>query len=493
MTPTRRLFTLMLLSSVAMTAQPRTLLKRARPGREGALRSERSLVNGRVHRIVAESELAEAEASGARVLRPVPGGAWVVSGYKWDLPQADLLLPPDKLSAELDSSSRAFLVEFHPDVEPGEARQIALNCGLRIREHPDLRTDHLLVEGSLARAEELAGWDEVAYIFPAAQDLVKGRPAIPCAGALAGDGTYGQYVARSGDGWDGPGLGSAALGFGFGYVTRKVDSDAAKAEVARALAEWTKFIRLTFTPVTATDAPRTIRIHFAVREHGDAYPFDGPRGVLAHTFYPAPPNPEPLAGDMHFDDDEAWRIGADVDLYSVALHEAGHALGLGHSDRPGDVMYPYYRRATTLSVGDIAAVREMYASRDDNATPPAVPPLPPAQPPATPATPPVQPAPAPAPAPSPRDTTPPSLSIASPAAATSYTTASSVSLRGTASDNVGVAKLTWSSLTASGTVNGTSSWSTPAIALLTGTNVITIRAYDAAGNSSWRAVTIIRR
>jgi len=54
--------------------------------------------------------------------------------------------------------------------------------------------------------------------------------------------------------------------------------------------------------------------------------------VLAHTFYPSPPNPEPIAGDVHLDDDEEWVIGSDlsvrsVDLFSVSLHELGHALG----------------------------------------------------------------------------------------------------------------------------------------------------------------------
>jgi hypothetical protein len=29
------------------------------------------------------------------------------------------------------------------------------------------------------------------------------------------------------------------------------------------------------------------------------------------------------------------------------------------------------------------------------------------------------------------------------------------------------------------------------VPLLTGTNVVTVRAYDAAGNSSWRAVTVV--
>ena len=50
----------------------------------------------------------------------------------------------------------------------------------------------------------------------------------------------------------------------------------------------------------------------------------------------------------------AWRSGTgqrlpEDALYTVALHEIGHLLGLGHSDDPNDVMYP------TTSVHDLTS------------------------------------------------------------------------------------------------------------------------------------------
>ena len=87
-------------------------------------------------------------------------------------------------------------------------------------------------------------------------------------------------------------------------LTDKMDADTARSEIERALREWTRYANFTFSP-GQQGAERTVDILFARGSHGDGYPFDGAGAALAHTFYPAPPNPEPIAGDMHLDADEA--------------------------------------------------------------------------------------------------------------------------------------------------------------------------------------------
>lgn len=459
------------------------------------------------------NQLFELEQRGVRVLGFVPETGLLVSApdhVRFDGLEArwvGRLRAPDKLSPLLgEAHSWRCLVEFHPDVSLAEARALVREHLLELVDHPDLRANELLVVGDAARFQRLAEWDEVSYIYPASEQLLAGEPVHACTGALTVWGALAQYVARAGEGWDGPGRGSADLRFYFAQLARGLAAEQVRGEILRALQEWARYVEINFSAGDDEWGPRTLRFLFAAGAHGDPYPFDGRGRTLAHAFYPAPPNPEPIAGDVHLDDDEPWRIGDYLDVYSVVLHEIGHALGLGHSDKPGSVMYPYYRKLSGLSAEDIAAIRELYATREQVLTPqPPVQPTPAPSPPQTPASPPSQPPSTPTPPadpqppsspkpPSGADTVAPSLTITYPASASFLTSAASITLRGTASDNQGVVEVVWSSSTgASGAAQGTTQWTAGPIPLNQGTNTLVVRARDAAGNSGWRSVVVTRK
>ncbi len=89
------------------------------------------------------------------------------------------------------------------------------------------------------------------------------------------------------------------------------------------------------------------------------------------------------------------------------------------------------------------------------------------------------------------DTVAPVLTITSPTTATTYTTPSAtITLGGRASDNAGVTQVSWvNSRGGSGIATGTTSWTT-GITLQSGSNVLTVTARDAAGNTSSDVVTV---
>jgi hypothetical protein len=440
----------------------------------------------------------ELERRGMRVLQYVPDAALMVASpvtpelEGLGVLSAAALEPSEKISPLLaDQVTGALLVVFHPDVDMATARDEVSARGFDVLENASVLPGHLVVSGAHSAIGALAECDDVAYIMPASAELAAGVPLAGCAGAVTEAGPVGEYVLAN-RGWAADASGNVALQYFIRSLTNKMDAAAARSEIERALREWPRYANFTLSPGQQQGAERTLDILFASRGHGDGYAFDGPGGVLAHTFYPAPPNSETIAGDLHLDADEPWRSGANVDLYSVVLHEAGHALGLGHSDRPGAVMYPYYKLATGLADDDIAGIRALYGSNVAPTLPPT--PAPPAPPTPTPTPPPPPPAPTPTPAPPAKgDTTPPSLQIKSPGFTIASTTASAIAISGTASDNIGVTAVKWTTSTGgAGVAAGTASWSAN-IPLLVGTNAITVRAYDAAGNSAWRALTVVRR
>ncbi|XP_060641621.2 matrix metalloproteinase-17 [Anolis sagrei] len=118
--------------------------------------------------------------------------------------------------------------------------------------------------------------------------------------------------------------------------------DTVRALMYYALKVWSDITPLNFHEVAGNNAD--IQIDFSKTDHNDGYPFDGPGGMVAHAFSPGEHH---TAGDTHFDDDESWTFRSSdahgMDLFAVAVHEFGHAIGLTHISAAESIMRPYYQ------------------------------------------------------------------------------------------------------------------------------------------------------
>ncbi|KAM4702092.1 collagenase 3-like [Discoglossus pictus] len=142
--------------------------------------------------------------------------------------------------------------------------------------------------------------------------------------------------------------------------------DLTPAEVDQAMKKafkvWSDVTPLRFVQIRSGTAD--IMITFGARDHGDFFPFDGRFGILAHAFPPG----QQIGGDTHFDEDETWTMDKnEYNLFAVAAHEFGHALGLGHSNKPSALMYPLYTYINSddfnLPADDIQAIQDLYGPR----------------------------------------------------------------------------------------------------------------------------------
>jgi len=89
------------------------------------------------------------------------------------------------------------------------------------------------------------------------------------------------------------------------------------------------------------------------------------------------------------------------------------------------------------------------------------------------------------------DVTAPSISITNPSTLSVSTTSSTIALAGTASDASGIAQITWTNGTASGSVSGAlTSWTIDAIPLQPGLNTISVTARDPVNNEGSAQINV---
>jgi Predicted Zn-dependent proteases len=164
---------------------------------------------------------------------------------------------------------------------------------------------------------------------------------------------------------------SSNITYYFANGTDKLDDE--KQVIQQAFGLWSAQTQLTFSETTEEEAANIV-IGWAVRDHGDGDPFDGPGDVLAHASFPNPYDDRQVF--LHFDDEERWVDSntQNVDLLTVAAHEIGHTLGLAHSSDPNSLMFPSYdgpRRF--LGDDDIAGIQDLYGVGSEPPPAPSIP------------------------------------------------------------------------------------------------------------------------
>ncbi len=93
--------------------------------------------------------------------------------------------------------------------------------------------------------------------------------------------------------------------------------------------------------------------------------YDFGSSSLAGAYYPAPDNNYSASGDIEFNTATGFNIGTTYDLFTVAVHEFGHALGLDHSTTTAAQMYSSYTGLkSTLHSDDTAGIRNIYSNNN---------------------------------------------------------------------------------------------------------------------------------
>jgi hypothetical protein len=85
--------------------------------------------------------------------------------------------------------------------------------------------------------------------------------------------------------------------------------------------------------------------------------------TLAWSYQPPSVNNFSIAGDIEFNTGMPYNIGQTYDLFTVAMHEFGHTLGLGESNVANSVMYSTYKGVKqSLSSDDIQGIQSIYSA-----------------------------------------------------------------------------------------------------------------------------------
>lgn len=211
-------------------------------------------------------------------------------------------------------------------------------------------------EAALVRLQEFFGLKPTGTVTKETLELMNeprcGLPDVPVSAAVG-------ELAEVGVKWP-----TTNLRWGLGALTSDITAAQVRSSMQIGLGLWSAVTPLTFTEASFASNPE-IRIYFGGTNHPPC-PATFGATTLAHAFYP-PPNNGDLAGDAHFNDGYTWSVSnpaTGIDLPTVAGHEFGHSLGLGHSNVAGALMFPSYGGLQrSLHQDDITRIQALYGQQ----------------------------------------------------------------------------------------------------------------------------------
>ncbi|XP_072301550.1 uncharacterized protein [Eucyclogobius newberryi] len=246
-------------------------------------------------------------------------------------------VPTESLPEEDLAKAQNYLSSFFSDVgvsAPGSVSRSSLDS----------------FDDSLRKMQEFFGMEVTGQLDSNTLDVMSRRRC-----GVSDVARYGYFDGQPK--WDKNEITYRVTDYTAGMSQTEVDS-----VLAKALRLYSDVTPLQFRRIRSGAAD--IMVMFKAKSHGDFFPFDGPNGTLAHAFSPG----DGHGGDTHFDEDESWTLtSSGTNLFLVAAHEFGHALGLAHSQVQSALMFPTYQYVNTegysLPEDDRRGIQALYGIR----------------------------------------------------------------------------------------------------------------------------------
>lgn len=176
----------------------------------------------------------------------------------------------------------------------------------------------------------------------------------------------GRIISTDPDAADGDPWEKCQLTYSFMSYTEDVTEEEQILSFIHATEVWSDAIDgLTFEQLDFNDPTADIRIEFTTMLTHPPCPTTFNIIHLGHAFYPGSND---LSGDIHFNDNYDFSVDdtiVKIDFQSVAMHELGHSLGLGHINNGTAIMSTGYIPGTArrgLTELDKEASANLYGS-----------------------------------------------------------------------------------------------------------------------------------